>query len=52
MSYGADPGQEPGIGLVQSLFDNVINELSTQAGGVRRTTHELIDQQRRQQASM
>ncbi len=33
-SYGAGPGQEPGIGLVQSFFDNVINELSTQAGAL------------------
>ena len=52
LSYGADLGQELGIELVQSFFDNVINELSIQVGGVRRTTQELINQQRRQQATM
>jgi pimeloyl-ACP methyl ester carboxylesterase len=51
-AYAADPSQEPGAELVQRFFDDVINELSTQAEGIWETTQELMDQQRRQQETM
>jgi hypothetical protein len=50
--YAADPSQEPGVELVQRFFDEVIDELSTQAEGIWETTQELMDQQRRQQETM